>query len=296
MVWLIYAVIGIIIWSFSGVADRFFLVQHVHSKRFYVVVPALLQFPVIALVALVIPVHGAPLSVILAAIAEGALEAISLYFLYVAVSGEEVSRVFALSSFGPLLTLLLGWVFLHESLSQSQLWALGFFVTGGFILAAKFDSGSWTMSKGIKPLFISILLTSSYTILLKFAFIGSDFWTAFFFSRLGFFCAGLCILFVFRNEIFAQWGELTPKIRTLLIGNQIISVSGHAFYYLAISLASAALVQSVLGSQSAVVLVFALIASWLYPGVIQESLRPRDLSQKVVGICFVITAAILALQ
>src|ERR1043166_6192254 len=121
MSWLAYACIGMTIWSLASIGDRFFLLNYVKSKRFYVVIPALVQFIVTLPFAIPFSIPHATVTTFVAAFGSGAAEVVLLYFLYVVVSSEEVSRVFSLTSVGPIVTLVLGWLFLHETLSQHDL-------------------------------------------------------------------------------------------------------------------------------------------------------------------------------
>lgn len=293
MSWLAYAFIGITIWSATAVADRFFLLRHVTSKRFYVVVPSVVQFVAVLIAAAFFSIpHAAPISA-LAALLSGAAEVIFLYYLYTAVSGDEVSRVFPLTTAGPIFTLVLGWLFLHESLSIHQLAAFACFLVGGFLLAMRFGGGAPSFSKAVQPLFIGSMLSSIFTLLLRYAFVSSDFWTGFFWSRVGFFIGGMIILWLYRDEVTAQWRALGMRARVALVGNQAVALSGHAFYFLAISLVNAALVQSVLGAQSAIILVMAVAVSLWRHDLIEESIAGRDLFQKAIGVGFVVVASYL---
>ncbi len=293
MTWLVYAITGMTIWSLASIGDKFFLLKHVKSKRFYVVVPATVQFIVTLPFVALFSVPHVTLSVFASAFASGVAEVVLLYYLYVAISFEEVSRVFSLTSIGPILTLVLGWFFLHETLSNRELLAFVLFLIGGLVLAAKSGSGRVRASKAIKPLLIGSIFFSGFTLLLRYAFVSSDFWAGFFYSRLGFFVGGLVVFLFFREEIVEEWHSLRSPVRLGIVGNQIMSTSGHAFYFLSISLANAALVQSVLGAQSAIILLFALIVSIWKPDILDESLEPRDLVQKGIGVAFVVAASYL---
>lgn len=298
MQWLLYAFTGITIWSATAIFDRFILLRHVRSKRFYVVVPTLLQFTVVLILALWFSIPAAGMTTIAAAMISGVTEAVFLYYLFVAVSVGEVSRVVPLSSiFSPILTLLLGWVFLHETVTTHQAIAFVILLFGGFFLAVKITSlRTISVVHSLKPVLTGVVLMAVLTFLLRSAFVTSDFWTGFFYSRLGFFFAGLVLLTFFYEEIKTEWFRQRSTVRTGIIGNQIIALSGHAFYFLAISLANAALVQSVLGIQSAVIFIFALIISFWKPGIIEESMEPWDILQKVAGIACAVAGSYLLLM
>src|SRR5262249_36181857 len=144
---------------------------------------------------------------ILAALANGLLEVVILYYLYVAVSGDEVSRVFSLGGIGPVVTLIFGWIFLHETLGLHQMGAFVLFVAGGFLLSTRFRGTTFSLSKALKPLIIGSLLGTGFTLLLRFAFIESNFWAGFFYSRAGFFIGGLFVYAWFHREITAEWNR-----------------------------------------------------------------------------------------
>src|SRR5689334_8084934 len=127
--WLLYVFIGLTIWSAASIGDRFFLLHHVKSHRFYVVVPALLQFLVTLPFVVLFGFPVAPPAAMLAAIGNGLIEVVVLYYLYVAVSSDEISRVFSMSSVGPVLTFIFGFFFLHETLTgMREIWAFALFI------------------------------------------------------------------------------------------------------------------------------------------------------------------------
>ena len=295
MTWLVYALVGICIWSATAVADRYFLLKHVQNKRFYLVIPALLQFALVVLLTPFVEIPHATTQTIVYALLSGMAEAVFLYYLYIAVSQEEVSRVFPLTSMGPVLTLILGWLFLGEALSSHQLLAFFLFVLGGLSLSIKIndENKAYGFGRGLKPIVLGSSLSAIFAILLKTAFVQSDFWTGFFYSRLGFFIAGICILIKWREEIVREWRRIPPMARVGIIANQAAAFSGHLFYFLAISIASVALVQSSLSIQSSIVFLMAIAVSFYKPDLIGESIKKKDLVQKCAGVVLIVAATAL---
>lgn len=292
MTWLTLAFLGMFIWSCTAVVDRFALYGRVTSKRFYVVVPALLQLPLV----LLFPIFFTPTSLepitILVSIVGGLIEVALLYYLFVAMSAEEVGRVFPLTSVSAVLTLLAGVLFLNDTLSSSELLAFSLIVVGGVVLSIKISESGTSLSfiKSLRPLLIGAALSSAYTLALRFAFTETDFATGFFFSRIGFFLGGMIVLVIWRKEIAEQWRVLSRNMRVLIIGNQAVAFSGHAFYFSALALANAALVQSVLAIQGVVIFIIASVVSFINPKLIAESITLRDLAQKGVGILLIVVA------
>lgn len=285
MTWLSLALIGMFIWSIAAVIDRFALHGRIQSKRFYVVVPALLQFPLVLVFYPFFEPTSFDLSVIAISVLGGLLEVFLLYYLYVAVSSEEIGRVFPLMSVGAVFTLLGGWLLLGDTLEQRELFAFSLLIAGGVIIALKKqNAGTYRLTRSIVPLFILSFLGTAYTLALRYAFLESDFATGFFFSRIGFFVGGLVVILLYWSEIKKQWHALKNEMRSIVVGNQIVSFSGHAFYFSALALANAALVQAVLSIQGIVIFVLASIVSMYNPKLVGESLTRHDVIQKILGI------------
>lgn len=284
------------IWSCTAVVDRYALFGRITSKRFYVILPTLLQFPLVLILYHFFKPTDFDIPSIIASIGGGMVEVVLLYYLFVATSAEEVGRVFSLMSLSALVTLIGGYLFLSESLHPQQLASIILLLTGATILSFKRLHGAkkkYSLSQSLAPVLMGSILSSGYTLLLRFAFTHSNFVSGFFFSRLGFFIGGLIILFVWRSEIRSQWKVLTTKMRIVVIGNQAIAFSGHMFYYLALSLASAVLVQSVLAAQGVIVLLIASIVSYINPKLVGEAIDKVSFVQKSIGVLLVCTGITL---
>jgi drug/metabolite transporter (DMT)-like permease len=290
MPWLMSALLGMSIWSVAAVVDRFALHGRVHSTRFYVVIPALVQLPLALLLYPVFAPTSFEVTTVAVSIFGGILEIFLLYYMFAALSVEEAGRIFPLIGFGALFTLLGEWLLLGGVLEAHEFGAFFLLIAGGVVIAFKRQPEGYRLSKSIRPLLLLSVFGAAYPLVLRYAFLESDFATGFFFSRVGFFAGGLFVLFFWRDEILGQWHELTTNFRVLLVGNQIVSFSGHAFYFSALALANAALVQSVLSIQGAVIFFIALVVSYVNPALVGESITKHDIVQKVVGISLIVVA------
>lgn len=284
MSWLPAALLGMVIWSVAAVVDKYALNGRVRSVRFYVCLPALIQFPL----TLIFYPFFTPTSfdglTVLVSLAGGILEALMLYYMFTAFSEEEVGRVFPLMSLGSALTLIGGWFILGDALESRELIAFALLLTGGFIIAIKPHAKRVRFTKAIVPILITCGLGSAYALSLRFAFLESDFATGFFFSRFGLFLGGVVILALWGPEIRKQWASLSASMRTLVIGNQVVAFGGHAFYFSALALANAALVGSVLSLQGGLIFFMAAGLSLINPKFVGESITLRDVLQKLLGI------------
>ena len=292
MSWLFFALAGMTIWSATAVADRYFLLN-VRSPRFYVIVPCLLQLPLMLLVLSFFGLQQIDAFTLGVGVMSGVLEAAILYYLFVAISSEEVSRVFPLTGLGPMLTMLFAWLVWNDSPTHIQFFALILFMIGGIVLSFKRSGDRFKASRALMPIALGSLLTSAFMLSLSFSIANTDFWTGFFYSRIGFFLAGAVIAITWRSELSRQWQALSSGLRTGIITNQVVAFSGHIFYFFSLSLASPALVQATLSMQSGIIFMIALLVSFLNPGLLEESMERRDILQKIIGIIFAIAATYL---
>lgn len=231
---------------------------------------------------------------ILVSVGAGIVEGIFLYYLFKSISVEELGRVFPLASLSAIFTLLGGFLFFNETLTQYESLAFLFLVIGGVVLAVKKNTGAHTYKllsfQALQPLLLGAFFISTYTLALRYTFVESDFATGFFFSRIGFFLFGAVLLMLWKKELVEQWNQLSKKIKLIVMGNQVVAFGGHALYFSAIALTSAALVQSVLSVQGLVVFLIASVISFFNPKLVAESITRHDVIQKSIGVSLVVLA------
>ena len=70
----------------------------------------------------------------------------------------------------------------------------------------------------------------------------------------------------------------------------MIAVFGHIFFYLALSIANAALVSSAKGIQYVMIFVLATIVAIWKPKLLQEDLSKKEIIKKIIGIVLIVVA------
>ncbi len=295
MGWLFFLTVGLFIWSVTSLVDRYALADKVDNEKLYVLFPALVHLVVASAIIPFFDLSFPDLTIFLWAILGGVLELVKLYFLFTAMGVEEISRVFPLGSFSSFIVLFLSWTLLNDPLTGGELKAFFLFVFGGFFLVFKKSAaGDFELSKSWKPILGVGVVGAFEIIVLKFVFQNTNFWTGFYFSRIGLFLAGLVLFFSWaRKSVVEDWNSLKPFLKKLLVGNQVVAVIGHVFYYFAIKLENAALVSSAMGMQHAMIFLMATGISLWKPSLLKEDLRFRELVKKFIGIALIVIAIVL---
>ncbi|RMF54700.1 hypothetical protein D6745_04430 [Candidatus Woesearchaeota archaeon] len=274
----------------ASLVDRYALIFHVKSKKLYVLYPALTHLVVTFVIIQFFPIEKLSFDVLGWAILGGLLEVWTLYYLFTAISLEQITKVFPLSSLTSFLVLFLSWLLLNDPLSGSSLYAFFLFVAGGTILGVSHDKKKINLSKALKPLLITGFVGSFQIIVMKHVFNLTRFWTGFFYSRIGLFIGGLIIFLAWQKKIIKEWKKVKPKTHSLLFGNQIIAVFGHVFVYFALSLANSALVSSAYGIQHIMIFLMATFISIWKPEILKEELTKKEILKKAIGTLLVIAA------
>lgn len=187
----------------------------------------------------------------------------------------------------PLFTLILGGLFLQETISQNHLTGFFVLILGALILTFNLWFDKLKSHRKILILILAGFLFAVSYVLLRNTFLQSNFVTGLVTSRMA---GGLfVILFLavpsLRSQIFSKnlkHAHIKQTVTLLFIGQSMGALFGLLVTF-AVSLASPALVNSLFGVQYLVILVAALILSKKHPQLLAESLNKGILVQKIVG-------------
>ena len=147
MLWIIYSIIAVLIWSIVNIVDKHILEKRIKNSLIPVVI-----FGVIGLLIAIIiyllqgfqPLSG--LNIILALIA-GIFLKLTNVFYFKATKIEEISRVIPLLSLSPLFVLILATIFLGEVFKPLQYLGIFLLVIGAILLSTKIFKEEIRLSK-----------------------------------------------------------------------------------------------------------------------------------------------------
>lgn len=224
----------------------------------------------------------------------GATFVLALYFLYVAIQSEEISRVAPIvGSLTPVFTIFFARLFLAESLNFNQIIAIIILILGIILLTFRRSQVPINF-KLLSAAPLAALLFAASSVLMKEAFSEQSFFAGLAWSRLG----GLPIILLFlawaknRQAIFEK--EERPKGARLLLflGGRIFSAAGFLLVNLAIALISPTIVNALQGVQYAFIFCASLIFTKIWPQIIKEQFSRSMIVVKIIGILAIIVGSI----
>lgn len=215
----------------------------------------------------------------------------ALLMFYWSLDINEASRSASLiGGLIPVLVLVLSFSFLGDRLSWAQLLAFFLLVSGGFLISLKRDkSGLHEALKGLKFVVLAILIGAIYWVLAKYAFNQQGFITGFVWTRLGLVVAAVLILIYspWRRMILNSGRQATAGLSELMISSKVVAGFGSLFVHLALSRASASLVNALQGTEYVFLLILTFFVSKEFPGILREKSSAAVIAQKIVAILLI---------
>ena len=214
-----------------------------------------------------------------------------IYFLYGAIIKGEVSRVISIvGGISPILIFIFSLLFLNESFNAYSLFALLFLIAGSVLLSFIKKGENFTFGKHFFLLsFLAALFFATSYGLTKAVFLQTSFLNGFIWIRVG---TLLCVIFVFfvprlRKAILESSRGLSSRLTALFFVDKGISAIAHIILNYALKLGSVAIVNALQAVEYAFIFLLALGLSFFCPRIFYESLAPKHIIPKMIGIALV---------
>lgn len=300
MSYLPIAILGYCLNAIATLVDKALLDKNIPEPIVYTFYLGVLSLAAILLIPFGFSWPNTP--TILFATASGFTFVFGWMTLYLALKHDEASRVAPIiGTFVPIFTLILGLLFLDQSLTRSQFLAFAI-LTSGLVLIS---STSWFKSKiereNILLMILSGLFFALSSVLLRQSFLNSNFISTLVVSRIGMFILVLTFLLIpkYRQKIFSSkvTGHhlINPTSKLLVLG-QVAGALGGLLLTYSVSLVNPAIVNAISGVQYIIILAVVLILSKKFQKLLEEDVNKRILAQKILGSVVIgLGLAILAL-
>lgn len=281
MPWLYITLLAYLVNAFAFVVDKYLLVTHIPRPFAYAFWVAVLSTSVVVLIPFGVVTQSTSYFII--ALASGAAFFVALIFLYQAIKASDISVASTMSGVA---TAVFSY-FLAIPLLGEAGGVLGsaaiFMLIIGMLFFGRTDRKVWLLA-----LWAGLFFGISF-VLLKMSFDLSDFINGLFWTRVGFVGAAFVSLMFgpFRGDVFSSLRGARVRVGAMFIGNKLLAASGFLFLYYAIRLGEVSVVNSLLGFQFLFIFILALLLRSKIP-CIEEHVDKRNLTNKVVGIGFVI--------
>jgi len=273
MNWILLSLLAPLFWASSNFVDKYILGKYtrgIFDFLFFSTITSLFLFLILFIFV------GMPELTMYSwiPILTGVILIYSYGFYGKALEQGDTSALVILFKFIPVLTVVLAFIFLGQTLSSNEL--LGFVVVLAGATIVSFEKSRGIFIKGFGMIFIAILMWSVMTLFIDYGLTKMSFWDYFLLDTLGSTLAGLT-LFI----IPAMRRQIIDGLKTATIGKYVF---GQMSIKKALAIApSAGLVTVVMQAQSFYAIVIGILLTLIIPGVIKEDISASVLIKKFIG-------------
>lgn len=295
MNWLFFAFIPPIANALVNYIDKYLITRYIKGRGIgsLVIFSALMGLPTAFLIALFKPavLNLDPIIAIVMIINGSLFMGAVIPYLY-ALEQDETSIVSPLSQMATIISFILGYIFLKESLSFFHLLAFIFIITGAVLLATDIKpQQKIKVKKSILWLMLlASLLLAVNGLIFKLVAQNLDFWTTSFWEYMGFVVFAVLIYMAvkpYRLEFVRVLQTNSKQVLSINVINEVLAISGKTSLHFATLLTSLSLVFLIAeGFQPFFVLIFGVLITVWFPKITQENLSWRILLQKLGAIIF----------
>lgn len=292
MNWFLIALLPPVLWSITNHIDKYLLTRFfkggaVGAVMIFSASIAILLLPIIAIIHPAV-LHQFNLSYLLIT-ANGTLYLFATLPYFYALNKDDASLTVPLFQMIPVFSFILGYIFLGETLTLTQ-------IIGGLIIIVSSIFISLKISE-IRKLHMkwdvfflmtlsSLLFTLNF-IFFKFFALKTDFWTTSFWEYIGFGLFGIFLLVFIKSyrEGFLRVIKVN-KLQVLGINgtNEVINIIAKISFNYASILTPVTVVWIINGLQPFFVFVFGIILTVLFPKISKEDISKRTLIQRIIAI------------
>lgn len=227
------------------------------------------------------------------AFAAGLIHLCGVFFYYSALKKGEASEALAvMGGFSPVATAAIAFALLSRQLTGTQLIGFALMTAGGFVM---FFSDQLPLKALLPPVLLASGLLGLVNVLEKVVYDQTNFVSGYVWFTIGTFIGAMLLLVKssWREQIFSESGQDTPKNRFWYFVNRFLSGVGSFLIFYAISLAHPAIVDSISGVRYTIIFVGALLLTKLKPGWLEEDFRPWEMFTKILATCLVVAGLVL---
>jgi drug/metabolite transporter (DMT)-like permease len=296
--WLIYAFAGPVLWSISMHLDKYLVERYFKSANpaVLLVFTSLIGIVMLPVVWVIQPAAMAlPLWSIVVITATGVTFMAALLLYFAALQEEEASVVAPFFQVSPVFGYVLGYIFLHETLTAVQTLG-GVLIIGGTILLSHRSGGAHRFNTRLVVLMLTCaLILSTTSLVFKIFAIRDDFWTTTFWTFVGQALFGVIMLAIpgYRRQFFIVMRANPGALLLINAVNEIVNLVGSLGARYALVLAPLSLVQAVTSTTTLFVFLLGVALSVFMPAYGREDLTRRSLVRKGLSALVIVIGVVL---
>lgn len=289
MTWFILSCAAPVLWGVTNYIDKLVLSRlsahaGVGTMMIFSSLISIISIPLLLIFAPDIDPHMSLHTLFLCVV--GILYALGLWAYFFAIARDEASIVVPFFQLMPLLTALLAFIFLGETLSTIQIIACIAVCVGALFLSLDLSVGRFRKHV-VWYMFICSLCFALSNILFKALSLEQHFWNSWFWEQVGlglFGCFLMCIP-KYRRDFMHTMRRGSARFLGINGLNEVLTLIGNVFQRIASMLAPLALVAVISNAvQPVVVLVYGVLLTMFFPHILKENVTRKHVAQKMIAI------------
>lgn len=228
------------------------------------------------------------------------IPAVVLIWSYLmALSKDDSTNVIIFYQLVPVISLILGYFILGETISNREMWAMLIIIIGTSIASFEINAGGLSFKK--RTVFFMFLACFCWAIeavvFKKYAIKEDDVWTPLFWENLGIIFIGVVLFALLKTErkkLIQKFKAHSASILALNISNEVIYLTGNMVTAFALMMAPVALIMLTETFQTIFVFLIGVFLTFFFPKVYQEKLEKKVVIMKISAI-IITTAGVLLL-
>jgi len=301
MHWFLISLIPPLFWAITNYIDTYLIEKHTKKEGIgaLIIFSALIGFIIAPAIFVFNPgVLSIPLFDISILIITGIFGVLWVIFYLYALESDETTIVIPLFQIIPVMTFVLGFFILGETLTINQAIGSMVIVIGGFFLGLNLEKEDGLSFKW-KP-FILMMISSFFValneVLFKLVTVPDSFVISTFWSYVGYIIIGI-FLYVLVTPYRIAFNNLVRTNTKTFFGlnaiNEVVNTTADITMRFAILLAPVALVQSVNSFQPFYILVIGIFLTKFFPHINEQKIDRKSLIQRIVSIAIIIIGSII---
>ncbi|OGE76556.1 MAG: hypothetical protein A3K05_03000 [Candidatus Doudnabacteria bacterium RIFCSPHIGHO2_01_48_18] len=283
MNWIFLSLLAPLFWASSNFVDKYILGKYTKGIFDFVFFSTITSWIFFAAIFLFV---GTPeLNIYsLIPIATGMVLIYSYGFYGKALEQGDTSSLVILFKLIPVITVILAFAFLGQTLSSNEL--VGFVVVLAGATIISFEKTKGIFIKGFGMILIAILMWSVMTLFIDYGLTKMSFWDYFMLDNLGSALAGLTMFIIpsIRRQVIEGIKTATAGKYIWFSWNNVLDFFGQMSIKKALAIApSAGLVTVVMQVQSFYAILIGVFLTLLIPNIIKEDISAPTLIKKVIG-------------
>lgn len=296
--WFIFSAVGYIMLAGVSILDKFLLSSAKVKPALYTFFSSAPLLPIIILLFFYPSVMGGWSDWAWAVVC-GFSYTLAMWAMFLGFEKSEISHVGPLiGAAGPVFVLTFSYLFLHEALISSELWAVGLLVVGSVLIAFEKSKKHSGLHLGVlygilSGLFFAISYVSAKYLYDKYGFMSGFIWSRFFIGVSG-------LLFLFSRETWRElfgrnwFDKLKAKLTIrkkqngwLIFFNKVLAVIAVLFIQYATAIGSVSLVSALNGLQYGVLILGVMLLSRFWPKIFKEDYTTLEIIQEFLAVVLI---------